>query len=75
LRGQTELIASGLVDDLSRIQEIMAKDMDSAISDVERTVKELEGLSRGHLELSYDAQAGKDTLYRVNRDPADKEPR
>ena len=75
LRGQTELIASGLVTDLDRIQEVMSKDMDAAIGDIERTVRELEGLSRGELKLEHDAQAGRETLYRVNQDPARKEQR
>lgn len=73
LRGQTELIASGLVTDLERIQEVMSKDMDAAIGDIERTVRELEGLSRGELKLEHDAQAGRETLYRVSQDPARKE--
>ncbi len=74
LRGSLEMIARGRVRDRERMGQMLSGPCQEALEGIQRTVEELEALSRGEVDLEYDGQMGGSTMYRIRpRDGKDEE--
>lgn len=63
--GQIELVASGLITDQEKIKGALGGPVEQSLQNIMSTVQELEAISRGEAELSYDGQVGKATMFKV----------
>lgn len=64
-QGQLELISCGLVTDPAKIKGALSGPVDRALVDIQATLSRLESLSRGEVDISYEGQAGQDTMFQV----------
>lgn len=65
IRGVNEMFQHKLADDQGPLGSGLVN-AEAAIEDIEETVSELERLSQGHVNLVYDGQVGKASMYRLH---------